>query len=298
MRIPAMSPVVVGVTGSPAGLAAVRLGAREAVSRGCPLRVVHAFTWPHPRSPGGGDYAGSRRAASQVVDAAVATAQRSTPGVQVAGQLLDGLPARVLVQVSRSAALLVLGDDDLATSARLPTSSAVVQTAARAWCPVVVARGPRPPAGPVLAAVDGSEFAQRGLRHAVAEAHRRQVPIEVVYVVAEPGARAEERGRRILAEAVDAVPELTGARLRLLTGAPAGALIRASVRARMIVLGPRGAGGSTLLGPVAREVLRRGACPTLFAHGPVTQGQGCGPVTVVPRAPAGPGHDRNARTGR
>ncbi len=44
MRIPDTAPVVVGVTGSSAGLAAVRLAAREAVSRGRPLRVVHAFT--------------------------------------------------------------------------------------------------------------------------------------------------------------------------------------------------------------------------------------------------------------
>ena len=268
MRIPDTSPVVVGVTGSSAGLAAVRLAAREAVSRGRPLRVVHAFTWPHPRSPGGGDAAGARRAASRVVDAAVATAQRSTPGVQVTGQLVDGVPARVLVQLSRTAGLLVLGDDDLSTTPRLPVMATVMQAAARAWCPVVIARGPRPPGGPVLAAVDGSDFALAGLRHAAAEAARRHAPVEVVHVVAEPGREAEERGHRIMATAVAAVPSLARARQRLLIGAPGGALARASGHARMIVLGPRGAHGSALLGSVARELLHRGACPTVFVHGP------------------------------
>jgi nucleotide-binding universal stress UspA family protein len=277
MRIPDTSPVVVGVTGSSAGLAAVRLAAREAVSRGRLLRVVHAFTWPHPRSPGGGDCAGARRAASRVVDAAVATAQRSTPGVRVTGQLLDGIPARVLVQLSRTAELLVLGDDNLSTTPRLPISAPLMQAAARAWCPVVVARGPRPPGGPVLAAVDGSAFALAGLRYAAAEATRRQVPVEVVHVVTEPGTDAEERGHRVLAEAVAAVPALSRARQRLLTGAPGGALARASGHARVIVLGARGAHGSTLLGSVARELLHRGACPTVFVHGP---------VPGVPRVPA------------
>jgi len=121
---PVRNPVVVGVTGTSAGLAAVRLAAREAVSRGCQLRVVHAFTWPSHGPPGAGlDYDGARRAASEVVDEAVATAQRSTPGVRVTGQLVDGLPDRVLLRLSRTSDLLVLGDDDLATTPWLPPSS-------------------------------------------------------------------------------------------------------------------------------------------------------------------------------
>ena len=48
MPIPSPSPVVVGVTGTSAGLAAVRLAAREAVSRDSELRVVHAFSWSSP----------------------------------------------------------------------------------------------------------------------------------------------------------------------------------------------------------------------------------------------------------
>jgi nucleotide-binding universal stress UspA family protein len=285
MRNPDCSPVVVGVNGTSAGLAAVRLAAREAVARNRLLRVVHAFTWPHPRSPGLADYAAARRAASQVVDAAVATAQRSTPGVRVTGQLVDGLPARVLVQMSRTAELLVLGDDDLATTPQLPLSSVLVQAAARAWCPVVVARGPRPPAGAVLAAVDGSPSSLLVLRHAAAEAHRRHVPVDVAYVVEQPGARAEEDGQGILSAAIAAVPELTRSRQRLLTGAPAVALVRASRQARMIVLGPRGAHGAGLLGSVARELLHRGGCPTVFVHGP---------VVGVPRAPTAAGRGPNA----
>lgn len=259
------NPVVVGVTGTSAGLAAVRLAAREAVSRGCQLRVVHAFTWPSHGPPGAGmDYDHARRAASQVVGEAVLTAQRSTPGVRVTGQLMDGLPDRVLLRLSRTAGLLVLGDDDLATTPWLPPASVLVQTVARSWCPVLVARGFRPPRGTVLAAVDGSPNGMRALRYALTETRRRRTGLEVVHVVREYGGRHEERGREVLAEAAAVAP---AARTRLLAGPPGPALVLASRRGRVIVLGPRGARETGLLGAVAREVLHRGACPTIFVHG-------------------------------
>src|ERR1700754_751017 len=119
MQIPSESPVVVGVNGTAAGLAAVRLGAREALARGVELRIVHAFTWPGtPHSGAPKAYAPARREASRLVKQAVAAAQRSTPGVRVTGQLIDGVPTRVLLQQSRTADLVVLGDD-LATCARV-----------------------------------------------------------------------------------------------------------------------------------------------------------------------------------
>lgn len=39
-------PVLVGVDGSEASLAAVDVAVREARLRGCGLRIVHAFIWP------------------------------------------------------------------------------------------------------------------------------------------------------------------------------------------------------------------------------------------------------------
>ncbi|GAB2566153.1 hypothetical protein Aab01nite_46630 [Paractinoplanes abujensis] len=250
------------MTGTAAGLAAVRLAAREAVSRDRELRIVHVFTWSHARARG---------AATQIVDEAVATAQRSTPGVRVTGQLVDGVPDRVLLRLGRTAEMLVLGDDDLATTPWLPSGSVLVQTVARAWCPVLVARGPRPQAGPILAAVDGSECSLLGLRTAAGEGARRNVPVLVAHVVERPG--GEDAGREVLARAVAAVPELTDFTTKLLTGAAGPTLVRASSRARVTVLGPRGAHHAGLLGSVARTVLRRAASPTLFAHGSPVPGQ-------------------------
>jgi nucleotide-binding universal stress UspA family protein len=258
--------VIVGVNGSAASLAAVRLGAREAMARDRKLRVVHAFTWPDQRA---GDpplgYAQARRDASRIVDKAVAAAQRSTPGVRVSGVLVDGLPARVLLQQSRAADLLVLGDDDLAMTGRVTPDGVLMQAVSRAFCPTVVARGPRPPSGPLLAAVDGSPNSLEALRFAAEEAALRETPIVVAHVI--EGAAREAQGREVLDAAVAAVPGLRDPRKRLLLGDPASALVRASRKARMVLAGPRGRDGAGLLGPVAHELLRRGACPTLFVHG-------------------------------
>lgn len=267
MQIPGAAPVVVGVNGTAAGLAAVRLAAREAVARGLELRIVHAFTWPKPRRGASEEYAPARHAAAGIVDEAVAVAARSTPGVRVTGSLIDGVPIRVLLQQSRAAELLVVGDDDVAMVAGLPMDSVLLQIVSRARCPVVVARGIRPPAGPVLAAVDGSPTSLLALRHAAAESQRRQVAVEVAHVVEGAGHDAEEAGRRVLETALAAVPGLTGARITMLIGDPARTLVRASRHARMLVVGPRGQDGATLLGPVAHQLLLKCACPTVFVHG-------------------------------
>ena len=283
MPVPGTAPVVVGVNGTSSGLAAARLGAREAMARGRPLRIVHVFSWPGPRSfDDAPDWATARHEAGGIVAEAVATASRAVPGVRVEGLLVDGLPARELLRRSRTAELIVLGDDDLAMSPRLPADSVLVQTVARARCPVVIARGDRPPAGPLLAAVDGSPSSMLALRVAAAEAGRRGAALEVAQVVRHDDGR--EAGRRLLEAAVAAVPGLHGARTRVLVGEVAPILVRASRRARMMIVGPRGAGGGSQPGSVAQQLLRRCACPTVFVHG--TPAGERSPAGTVPSAGA------------
>ncbi|GAA2533551.1 universal stress protein [Winogradskya humida] len=265
MQIPDKAPVVVAVSGSSAGLAAVRLAAREAAARGLTLLVLHAFSWPGTRyTDDPPDYGDARHEADQIVNEAMASARRSAPGVPVKGKVADGLAVRELLIQSRRAALLVLGDDALAGGMRLPADSVLVQVVSRARCPVVVARGVRPPSGPMLAAVDGSPSSMLALRLAAAEAQRRQIPLDVAHVVGEAG---EAAGSRLLQRMVDEIPGIPRVRPQLLIGEPASTLLRASRRARMMVVGPRGTDGSSLLGAVASELLRRCACPTVFVHG-------------------------------
>ncbi|WP_082772157.1 universal stress protein [Actinoplanes sp. TFC3] len=266
MQIAEPAPVVVAVNGTAAGLAATRLGAREAVARGVALRILHAFAWPGTRyldDPP--DYAAARHDAGQIVQEAVATALRTVPGVRVEGRVTDGQPVRELVRQSRSAQLLVLGDDGLAAGPHLPPEAVLVQVVAHARCPVAIARGVRPPAGPVLAAVDGSPCSLMAVRLAAAEARRRQVKLEVAHVVGD--AAGAQAGRRLLEQTVGALQDCIPVRPQLLIGDPALVLVRASRRARVMMVGPRGTDSNTLLGAVAAELLCRCACPTVFVHG-------------------------------
>ncbi|MEU4220775.1 universal stress protein [Actinoplanes sp. NPDC026623] len=269
------------MNGTAAGLAAARLGAREAVVRGLPLRVVHVFTGPKTRHlDDAPDWSGARRDSMELVADAVAAASRAVPGVRVEGLLLDGPPVRELLRQSRTAELLVIGGDDCAGSPRLPIDSVLVQTVSRARCPVVVARGVRPPAGAVLTATDGSPISLLALRMAAAEGRRRGVAVEVIHVM--ETADAEADGRRLLDEAVAAVPGLRTARTRLLVGDPTPTLVRASRRGRMMIVGPRGAGGGALLGGVALQLLRRCASPTVFVHGtPAGESMSAGTVPTA-----------------
>lgn len=272
MRTADTAPVVVGVNGSAAGLAAVRLAAREAVARQRLLRVVHAFAWPSfDTSAESMQYDLLRRQAAGVLDRAVGTASRSAPSARVTGHLLDGLPTRVLLEQSRTAGLLVLGDDDLSSAARLPTDSVLVQCVARGRCPVLLARGVGPPGGSVVVGADGSPASLPALHYAVEEAARRHAVVQVVHV-ADPvdgTAAAEARGRQVLAAAVSAVPGLHTTQTRLLTGDPAAALVRASAHAQLLVVGRRGDSPvmGTGLGAVAQTLLRRASCPTVFLPG-------------------------------
>jgi nucleotide-binding universal stress UspA family protein len=296
MRIASTAPVVVGVNGTSAGLAAVRLAARESVARHRPLRVVHAFAWPaYDASATGEPYDDLRHRAAEVLERAVTTATRSSPAARVSGYLVDGMPTRVLLQQSRTAGLLVLGDDDLAATVRLPTDSVLVQVVARAQCPVLVARGVGPSDGPVIVGVDGSPASVQALRYAVAEAALRHASVEALHVRepkenGEPDTEDDEAAARDLLDAVLADADLPHAvpfrsvglhagappvpiRSRLLIGDPAEVLIRQSARARLLVVGPRGTEGhfGALLGAVAQTVLRRSGCPTVFVHGTVAE---------------------------
>ncbi|AGL18692.1 UspA domain-containing protein [Actinoplanes sp. N902-109] len=228
--------------------------------------MLHAFAWPGTRyTDDPPDYPSARHDAGQTVREAVATAARTVPGVRVEGRLIDGQPVRELVRQSRTAALLVLGDEGLAASRWLPPDSVLVQVVAHARCPVLVARGVRPPAGPLLAAVDGSASSVLALRLAADEARRRQVGLEVAHVVGDAAQAAA--GQRLIEQVVGHLPTPFPVRSQVLVGEPAPTLVRASRRARMMVVGPRGTDSGMLLGAVASELLCRCACPTVFVHG-------------------------------
>lgn len=279
------APVVVGVDGSASALAAVDLAAAEATRRRRPLHVVHAFLWPYLHaplgpSPFGPPDGGLRHEAELLLADAVLRARTVAPDATVHAELITGEAAAVLRDASRSAALLVVGDRGLGGFTGLLVGSVAVHLSAHATCPVLVARGTADPTAPVLLGVDGSPANDPAVGFAFEAAALRGVPLIALHAWTHPvatgtgdllplvydAADVESEEARVLAEALggwhDKHPDVTVHR-ELVRGGARKALIDATGRAQLIVVGTRGRGGFTglLLGSVSQAVLHHATCP-------------------------------------
>ncbi|NUT36644.1 MAG: universal stress protein [Hamadaea sp.] len=282
--------VVVGVDGSKEALAAVDLAAAEAVWRARPLHVVHGFIWPYLHVPlgpsdSGPPEGGLRHQADHLVEEAVERARATAPGLRVTGEVRTGSGGEVLIESSRSASLVVVGDRGLGAFAGLLLGSVAVHVAAHAGCPVLISRGTIRPDLPVLVAVDGSPANNAAIGFAFAAASARGVPVVALHVWAHPMSSGpgdmqplvydesliQQDEERVLAEAVagwhDRYPDLTVLR-RTAHGRVRRTIIDAAAEAQLVVVGARGRGGFTglLLGSVSQSVLHHSPCPTAIVR--------------------------------
>ncbi len=136
------APVVVGIDGSPAALAAAHAAAREAWELGRGLLVVHARpTIPDPL----GHHTGwptrtddpdhpTHRAARAVADELTA----AYPGLHVDLELVDDDPATSLVELSHAAPLLAVGSRGLGGFRGMLLGSVSADVVREATCPVLV----------------------------------------------------------------------------------------------------------------------------------------------------------------
>ncbi|MEU7918413.1 universal stress protein [Micromonospora zamorensis] len=284
--------VVVGVDGSEPALRAVRLAATEAARRQRPLRVVHGFIWPllhvpvspAPDAPPGG---GLRHQAEELVEAAVAEAEATVPGLSISGEIIDGEAAAVLVGESPTAALIVLGDRGLGGFSALVVGSVAVQVAAYADCPVLVARGEQRPDEPVLVAVDGSAASRQAADFAAETAVSRGVPLVAMHAYRHPGssgpgdmqplvydeAKLHGEQDRMLAEWLSGLTEqhpTVRLTCRVVRGRPGAVLAEASRSAQLVVAGGQGRGevSGLLLGSVSQSLLHHAHCPVAVVRAP------------------------------
>jgi nucleotide-binding universal stress UspA family protein len=279
------APVVAGVDGSESALAAVRLAAAESVARRRPLRLVHALVWalfdvPLGPAPGGPPEGGFRHQAERFLGDALDAAAKAAPDVQVTGEILDGGAAAVLLHAARDAELVVIGDRGLGGFSGLVLGSVAVQVCAHAPVPVLVARGEPHPDGPVVVGVDGSVVSDQAVAFAFEEAALRGAPLVAIHawrfpvstgpgdmlpLVYDSDQLAEEEDL-VLAESLagyrDRYPRVRVTRA-LERARPAKALVDASKRAQLVVVGARGRGGFTglLLGSVSHAVLHHSHSP-------------------------------------
>jgi nucleotide-binding universal stress UspA family protein len=280
-----LRPVVVGVDGSPASLASIRLAVGEATREERPLRLVHVDSWTSHPAWVDTDPAGTvahdlgldpERFLKAVVTGACADA--TTP---VTAEVVAGEPGTVLLRESRTAELLVVSHRGAGGFLGLRLGSVATKVAAHARCPVLVARGTPQPGGCVLLGVSGGRSgppSSRAIGLAFAEAARRSVALLALHAGTgrgdDPlGYDAEELAREadILTGALhgwaERYPEVRVRRM-VVPGRAAGALVDASERAQLVVVGAgrRGALPGLPFGTVRHALLHHSACPVVVAR--------------------------------
>jgi nucleotide-binding universal stress UspA family protein len=138
-------PVVVGADGSPASVTAVELAFEQAAALGTNLVAIRAYEPPVP--PWGPDVqplvydrAERESAEHQSLDELLSPWRDKYPLVPVEGIVTRDHPARVLVGVSRTARLIVVGSHGHSAVAGTLLGSVGSQLLHHADCPVLIAR--------------------------------------------------------------------------------------------------------------------------------------------------------------
>ncbi|MEW2567296.1 universal stress protein [Streptomyces sp. NPDC047070] len=299
--------VTTGVDGSVESLATAHWAAREAVRRGAPLRVVHAWQW-HPRPPASVPMGNTEHEwAQQTLDQVVGSVRAAHPELSVDARLVSDSPVRALLSWSDDTDVLVLGSRGLGGVAGFMLGSVSQRVVARSVRPVVLVRAGKAAVDEALTAPgkEGSsqERSKTPYRDVVLGLDVRH-PCDELIEFAFEAARLHGTALRVIH--AFSVPSADGGDLHAVTGAKAevlagqeravvatlrpwcgkypevtvtetvsegraaGALIHASSEACLVVVGRRIREShlGTHIGSVAHAVLHHVACPVaVVPHG-------------------------------
>ncbi|MFR9730057.1 universal stress protein [Saccharopolyspora sp. MS10] len=266
--------VIAAVDGSERARQAASWAAEDAALHGAGLQLVGV-------AENGADDAHERA----MLDHVAHRCRQLHPEAPAEVLVAHGNPIAELVRLSAGAGLVVLGAHGRTASRWASVGSVATRVATHAACPAVVVREPRP-VGDVVVGVDGSERGRRALEFAFAEARARGS--ELVAARARDLATVErfpvvppldfeiqaelDRARRELDEALAGVEGRypgVAVRKEVRCGHPLAVLLHLASRARLLVVGHRGAGGfaGLLLGSTAAGVLRDAPCPVAIVRG-------------------------------
>jgi nucleotide-binding universal stress UspA family protein len=277
--------IVVGVGPDEFG-SALAFAAAEALRAGCGLHLVHSVDLTpipadHVLIPAADVEAwGAERLAEAVklADDVVGDA------VPVTHELVRGTPVGALVEVGRTARMVVLEHRHLSRLSRIVNRTVAGGVAAHLRVPVVAVPSGWRPEGKqrvVVAGVDVADRSDEVLRAALAEAHARGAQLRLVHswsltrpyegaLTPDDVQRWSDSARAEVCAALDRVGDLsaaTDAEVRVEQGRAAESLVQGSADAELLVIGrhdPLVPIGSHI-GPVARAVLREATCPVLLA---------------------------------
>lgn len=275
----AVSPVVVGVDGSPASKSALAWAARWAQHFGHPIRLLTAeqLRAPSPliEDQIRQDVKGKLRAEASALGE---EHERLVIGADVAWIS----PAEALVDASRSAAAVVLGNRGVGGWHGLTLGSVSVAVSSHAHSVVIVVPEGTDPVslhGEVVLGIDGSPESLEAAEFAFEQAARLTTRLRAVHVrtphhvlgvpvdiLSDRGPLPSEDETEMLRSALAPLradwPDVI-VEERFVAGDPSRELAREGEGAAMIVVGSRGIGGfrGLLLGSTSRDLLQAMPCP-------------------------------------
>ncbi|PND55945.1 universal stress protein UspA [Mycobacterium sp. ENV421] len=272
--------IVVGVDGSRGAVRAALWAIDEAVSRDIPLRLVYAI---HPPGPDPVDpqeearlLAGAEFAVRSAADAVEATGRQ----VKLEVEILQGLPIATLVEASRVAAMICVGEVGLKhfDADRIGSTATALVTAAH--CPVAIVRGEDRIAGHdpgwIVVELDESPDSAAVLQFGVAEARLRGAPLRVLgswqsrytdvhdsHAVSDGNRMVRAQLDRRLSHWKNQYPDLD-ARPVAIHGSVLNYLAKHAGSIQLVVVGARNARGiEELLGPTGSAALHNTDCSVL-----------------------------------
>ena len=290
------SDVVVAVDGSPASNNAVRWAANTAAKRDVPLRLAASYTLPQflyseGMVPPQELYDDLQRETLRKTDDAREIALSVNPDLRIGHAVAEGSPIDMLLEMSRDAAMIVMGSRGLGGLSGMVLGSVSGAVVSHASCPVVVVRednavNDENKYGPVVVGVDGSEVSRRATEVAFQEAQARGAELIAVHTwidsqVQAPGAGfaiTEDRWEEVhtekselldnyLRELGEAYPDVQMGKI-ITRDRPVRALTEAAAGAQLLVTGSHGRGGfkGMLLGSTSRALLQSAPCPMMVVR--------------------------------
>ncbi|WP_109522664.1 MULTISPECIES: universal stress protein [Nocardia] len=290
----ATAEVVVGIDGSPSSDLAVRWAAEIASRRRRRLRIVHALNLAATQAVLGmydlmvpSVTETLREQARSRVATAHRLAREIDTELDVATEVRDGHPAKVLIDASAAAHLVVLGAGPGGPLVHL--GSTLLAVTAHAEGAVVVVRDTGTEqqtrhSGPVVVGVDGSPSSTAAIASAFAEASLRDAPLIALHAANDisavaftgltavlPARELELVAREVLAEQLagwqEKYPDVT-VEHKIYPADARKHLLEWSRTAQLIVVGSRGRGGflGLLLGSTSGALVQQAFCPVLVAH--------------------------------
>lgn len=282
------SHIVVGVDSSAGATQALDWAATEAERNDSTLSIVVAWAY--------GGFTTTvllERDAERIVEGARKQVIERHPGVRVETHVCRDPTANALIEVSRGAELLVVGSRGLGGFSGLLLGSVGQHCLTHAECSVAIIRSAEGRAsntgpGRIVVGVDGSEGSNLALDWAANEACRTNARLDVVTSRIFPAASSylvaadigvPDAASQIVGEAVGQVtsvaPEVS-VHSETSEEPPAMALVDASRRADMVVLGSRGRGAfhGLLLGSVSQYVANHAHCPVVVVRNHISEPSG------------------------